>query len=321
MPMPPTEHEFRAANYALEKSLLDALEGWDGGMGDPVRQLRDRGYDDYVSLGMIFEALHHFDAQLDSAKARMSEEEKLEAANTISDLIVILQNPETERVRSDGEVSGAQLDGVHRDSYEEYVGWLRSFRPNAPPPVPPRRGKSDTMRRIARMMAKGAAGAASGAVVGGYHAGRRAYAEEFDPETSSRDFGTKEHHFAINRRRLTRNMSSIDRSPESVQAYLGVTKRDALEVFELMEAADAADPSDVDRVLARIDRVMEAYGVESLEGPSWRRGPYGNIVALYVNTGDPWTPTVIYDTTENEFQLTTVGDWVEDYERKSGPLP
>jgi hypothetical protein len=43
---------------------------------------------------------------------------------------------------------------------------------------------------------------------------------------------------------------------------------------------------------------------------------YYNTVALYVNLGDSYACTVLYDTELAVFRLISVGDWIEEQERR-----
>ena len=43
-------------------------------------------------------------------------------------------------------------------------------------------------------------------------------------------------------------------------------------------------------------------------------------VASYVNMGDTYVATILYDIEKGEFFVTSWGDWVEEYERENEPL-
>lgn len=82
----------------------------------------------------------------------------------------------------------------------------------------------------------------------------------------------------------------------------------------------AGNPKLVYNVLNLINRKIHAYGVESIEGTKVRHPSYAEtgVVALYVNTGDVYNATVLYNTVTRSFQVTTVGDFVEHNERRYG---
>lgn len=75
----------------------------------------------------------------------------------------------------------------------------------------------------------------------------------------------------------------------------------------------------VDRILILCDENMEgAYGVEAIRREDYQvDNYYHNIVALYVNVGDPYSTTVVYDTEEEEFFICGYGDWVEGYKEEN----
>ena len=68
--------------------------------------------------------------------------------------------------------------------------------------------------------------------------------------------------------------------------------------------------------LAYADRVIEGHGVEAIRGDYYVDSYYGDTVALFVNTGDLYTPTIIFDTVKGKFYATDVGEWREARDRK-----
>jgi hypothetical protein len=84
---------------------------------------------------------------------------------------------------------------------------------------------------------------------------------------------------------------------------------------KLPEQEDMESHEIADYALELADEVMGGYGVEPLtvEGVQVDRHYYG-IVALYVNMGDTYSPTVLYDTARETFHSTSLGDWVERQE-------
>ncbi len=56
-------------------------------------------------------------------------------------------------------------------------------------------------------------------------------------------------------------------------------------------------------------------GVEVItDEDAWVDRYHYNIVAAYVNVGDTYTATLLYDTQAGEFLVTSYGDWLEAYE-------
>jgi hypothetical protein len=61
-------------------------------------------------------------------------------------------------------------------------------------------------------------------------------------------------------------------------------------------------PPYVERLLSAINETMQGHGVEHI-GEN----------ALYVNTGDTYSPTLLYDYSTGTIRLTTWGDFVETH--------
>lgn len=67
--------------------------------------------------------------------------------------------------------------------------------------------------------------------------------------------------------------------------------------------------------MRRIDALLENHGVEVISDKD------GGIVAEYSNSGDSYASTILYVIETDSFRLTTVGDFVETYERRHARLP
>lgn len=69
---------------------------------------------------------------------------------------------------------------------------------------------------------------------------------------------------------------------------------------------------DPDEALDYANSKMDgAHGVEAIREEGAWDNYYGDAIAIYVNTGDAYTGTLLYDTEKEEFWLTTYGDWLE----------
>jgi hypothetical protein len=79
----------------------------------------------------------------------------------------------------------------------------------------------------------------------------------------------------------------------------------------------AGNHEQIDEALGYADGLLEGYGVEPIRG-DWVDNYYGDIVALYVNTGDTYNPTILYDVNAGKFLVTSWGDWVERYGDRYG---
>jgi hypothetical protein len=76
------------------------------------------------------------------------------------------------------------------------------------------------------------------------------------------------------------------------------------------------DPDEVDRVFDLVeDAIADAgefatFGVEAIRG-AWHDRFYGDVVALYINTGDTYNCTLLYDCVKDRFHVMDWGTFVE----------
>jgi hypothetical protein len=69
-----------------------------------------------------------------------------------------------------------------------------------------------------------------------------------------------------------------------------------------------SDP--IRQILTAVDEVLEGYGVEDLQGGFFDKH-YQDIQALYVNFGETYTTTIIYDLMKEKFLVSSSGVFVE----------
>lgn len=70
-----------------------------------------------------------------------------------------------------------------------------------------------------------------------------------------------------------------------------------------------------DAVLMMANLLLHGYGVESCRDErAWVDSYYGDIIALYVNTGETYDTTLLYDTEAKEFLVISWGDWYEAWD-------
>lgn len=77
--------------------------------------------------------------------------------------------------------------------------------------------------------------------------------------------------------------------------------------------------ADTDDVLKTANKILGGHGVEAVRAEGAWDSYYVDIVALYVNMGDTYVATLIYDIDKNRWWITSWGDWLEAEER-SGRL-
>lgn len=95
---------------------------------------------------------------------------------------------------------------------------------------------------------------------------------------------------------------------------LKLTFAETVQLIEEMSKLANKHGVDVSLVLYAFNKIMDAYGVESLRSPISYSRFWRDIAAVYVNTGDPYTPTVIYDVDHEKYIHGNIGGWIEHYE-------
>lgn len=61
---------------------------------------------------------------------------------------------------------------------------------------------------------------------------------------------------------------------------------------------------------------LGGYGVEVLRSSDFRKSYWGDIIALYVNMGERYETTILYDIDNEEFIKTSWGDFMENRENE-----
>lgn len=85
----------------------------------------------------------------------------------------------------------------------------------------------------------------------------------------------------------------------------------AVDELTLLLADPPSNPAHVSAAMTRANELLEAHGVEAVyDDRGGFSGYWQNIVALYVNMGDAYTATVLYDVRRGQFFVTTWGDFV-----------
>lgn len=82
----------------------------------------------------------------------------------------------------------------------------------------------------------------------------------------------------------------------------------ALFMNRMMDIAKTHD--EVDHVLDVFNNLLYGYGVEAIRGPHVD-GYYMDINLLYINMGDTYSQTIVFDTLEEQFHVCSWGDIVE----------
>ena len=76
-------------------------------------------------------------------------------------------------------------------------------------------------------------------------------------------------------------------------------------------------PNDLDIKMFAIDLLLQAFGIETINDENVYVNHYWqNCIALYINVGESYMHTIVYDTQEKEFILTTYADFIEKHEKR-----
>lgn len=70
------------------------------------------------------------------------------------------------------------------------------------------------------------------------------------------------------------------------------------------------EPKDVK--LSALNELLEMHGVEAIREEGAWDNYYGDCVAEYLNTGDTYAPTIVFDNRAGKYLLTSYGDFVEN---------
>lgn len=90
--------------------------------------------------------------------------------------------------------------------------------------------------------------------------------------------------------------------------------REASRIARLIRGA--RNDRKVEEVLEEVNKLIGGHGVEAVRDENAWDNYYGDTVATYVNMGDTYVTTLLYDTRNNEFHITSWGDWYEKYEQE-----
>lgn len=90
--------------------------------------------------------------------------------------------------------------------------------------------------------------------------------------------------------------------------YFDISTADAKKLSALIKSAN--DPTTVDKALNEADKILQGFGVEAIKD-NGRDSYYCDIGLLYVNKGDTYTTTLVYDTRKKRFIIAAWGDIVE----------
>ena len=82
----------------------------------------------------------------------------------------------------------------------------------------------------------------------------------------------------------------------------------AKEIRAAMERAEYQSGRRVDDAMETINKVLGGYGVEAIEADKYIDSYYRHAAALFVNMGDTYDTTVLFDTDRGTFRIVSYGD-------------
>lgn len=96
----------------------------------------------------------------------------------------------------------------------------------------------------------------------------------------------------------------------------GLIRKEFEKLLAFNRKGEEQELEDVDAVLENLNKLLSGHGVEAIRSSdAWVSSYYGDIVALYINAGDTYNPTIVYDTDNGKFSVESYGDWIERQER------
>ena len=102
---------------------------------------------------------------------------------------------------------------------------------------------------------------------------------------------------------------------KALEEEFGVGRREAVELARMLKNA-YGDHEAIDEALEEANKVLGGFGVEAIQGNFSVSSYYRDIVALYINRGETYETTILYETAAERFRITSWGDWVERNQEK-----
>lgn len=118
----------------------------------------------------------------------------------------------------------------------------------------------------------------------------------------------------------------LDESIQTIAEYLSVSEETAQRIRALInrdmnpDSFDSVDkwrrqcynePTTEEKIQCALNELIEGYGTEAIETGNYVNSFFGHIGFVYINTGDTYNPTIIYNTSDDFYFLGTWGDVVE----------
>lgn len=122
--------------------------------------------------------------------------------------------------------------------------------------------------------------------------------------------------FKVPPKKVSKRLNAIPRSPsiETIMKRLGITRSKAFDIKYCMTHVSTNDS--ISNAMNEINKILDGYGVESIRVNDTHSYYWQDIGLLYVNFGDTYDQTILYDVDKNRFEALSWGDWVEYNEKR-----
>lgn len=112
---------------------------------------------------------------------------------------------------------------------------------------------------------------------------------------------------------------------KTLQAHFQLNRTEARNIRKCLELWGTFNETTrrnytIDQVFELISEQLEAHGVEAIRG-EWQNGYWCDTRAIYINMGDTYSATLVYDRNTNRVYATDYGSFVESLERKGENIP
>jgi hypothetical protein len=75
-------------------------------------------------------------------------------------------------------------------------------------------------------------------------------------------------------------------------------------------------PNELEEKLKALNELIDGFGIESSRMEGYYKNHYwSDCICLYVNQGESYAITIIYDVVNDRFEFTSWGDWIEAMEQ------
>ena len=89
----------------------------------------------------------------------------------------------------------------------------------------------------------------------------------------------------------------------------------AKEVMKIISKKPSSD-KDAQSKMSTLNKLVGGHGTEVIRSDDAPNDSFWqDAIAEYINTGDTYKATIIYDRIKDKFEVTTVGDKVEEFEK------